>query len=483
MDLKKKNIIISLMVAMFLGAVEGTVVTTAMPTIVKDLHGFGEISLIFSVYLLTTAISTPIYGKLSDLYGRKNTLSIGIIIFMLGSALCGLSTNMTILIMFRALQGIGAGAIFTVTYTIIGDVFPIEERAKIQGWISSVWGIASLLGPFLGGFLIDTLSWHWIFYINIPFGVLSVVLLQRNMEENIKKQKNPVDFPGILILSASIIVFLYSILSIKGYNDIFSIGFLIYLIFTAALLILFYFIENKTSEPLIPFEIFNIKVTIVNIIGFLVSAILVGTDVYLPIYLQNILGFSATISGLSLASMSISWLMSSFILSKPLKKYGEKAVILFSSLLILLSTILMYTLTAKSSLVLMIIYAFIIGFGYGGALTTMTIVIQESVEKDNRGIAIASNSLIKTIAQTIGVSIFGVVFNLNITKYLNRLEITNINPNNLYNSDNTKLTISSTNISYSLNYAFHAIILIFIVLSALCCISSLVLSNSLKERK
>ncbi len=188
MNSRKRSIAAALMVAMFLGAVEGTVVTTAIPTIVKDLQGFEIISSVFSVYLLTSAITTPIYGKLSDLYGRKNMLSIGIIIFLIGSFLCGLSQTMYMLIGARAIQGIGAGAIFTVTYTIIGDVFTLEERPKIQGIISSVWGIASLVGPFLGGILIDLLSWHWIFFINLPFGIISVVLIQRNLDEVFEKK-------------------------------------------------------------------------------------------------------------------------------------------------------------------------------------------------------------------------------------------------------------------------------------------------------
>lgn len=207
MDSRKINIMIALLVAMFLGAIEGTVVTTAIPTIVKELQGFEIISSVFSVYLLTSAISTPIYGKLSDLYGRKNILSIGIIIFLIGSFLCGLSQNMYMLIICRAIQGIGAGAIFTVTYTIIGDVFTIEERPKIQGIISAVWGIASLAGPFIGGILIDILSWHWIFFINIPFGIVSVILIQRNLNESFEKKKHKIDYAGIITLSAAMLVF------------------------------------------------------------------------------------------------------------------------------------------------------------------------------------------------------------------------------------------------------------------------------------
>ena len=216
MDYRKRNILIALMVAMFLGAVEGTVVTTAIPTIVKDLQGFEIISLVFSVYLLTSAISTPIYGKLSDLYGRKNILSIGIIIFLVGSCLCGVSQTMYMLIGARAIQGVGAGAIFTVTYTIVGDVFTLEERPKVQGLIGTVWGIASLTGPFLGGILIDMLSWHWIFFINLPFGILSVILLQKNLDETFEKKKHKIDFAGIITLSIAMIIFLNIFLSAEN---------------------------------------------------------------------------------------------------------------------------------------------------------------------------------------------------------------------------------------------------------------------------
>ncbi len=207
MHIKRTNLIISLMLAMFLAAVEGTIVTMATPTIVKNLQGFELISLVFSVYLLTSAISTPIYGKLSDLYGRKNTLSIGILIFLAGSFLCGLSQSMAMLIAFRAIQGLGAGAIFTVSFTIIGDVFPIEERSRVQGGLSTVWGIATLVGPFLGGFLIDILSWHWIFFINIPFGFLSVILLQRSLKETFDKKKRNIDYAGTITFSLAMVVF------------------------------------------------------------------------------------------------------------------------------------------------------------------------------------------------------------------------------------------------------------------------------------
>lgn len=483
MDFKKKNIIAAIMVAMFLGAVEGTVVTTAMPTIVKDLNGFDKISFVFSIYLLTSAISTPIYGKLADLYGRKNTLTIGITIFLVGSALCGLSQNMNELIFLRGLQGLGAGSIFTVTYTIIGDVFPVSERTKVQGWIGSVWGIASIIGPFIGGFFIQFFTWHWIFYINIPFGILSIVLLQKNLKEDFKSKKQKADYAGIVLLSLSIIIFLYSILSIDENTNIFSMRFVLSMSTVIVLIILFCFAEKRAKDPLIPFEIFNGEINITNIISFLICAVLIGTDVYLPIYIQNILGYNAIISGISLASMSISWILSSFILSKSIPKYGERIAVLGASAIIILGTSLMYTLNDKSPLSLLIVYAFILGFGYGGVLTTTTILVQESVSYSKRGVATAANSLIKTIGQTVGAGVFGVIFNLSIVKHLNKMGIYNVKANNIYSTQNIKTNLSSNIVKFSLNGGFHSILLVFIILALMSFLFSITLKDTLKKQK
>jgi len=467
MDMKKRNIVIAIMVAMFLGAVEGTVVTTAVPTIVKELNGFELISWVFSLYLLTSAISTPIYGKLSDLFGRKNILCIGIIIFLIGSSLCGLSRSMHQLIAFRALQGLGAGAIFTVTYTIVGDVFELSERAKVQGWISSTWGIASLIGPFLGGFLIDYLSWHWIFFINIPFGILSIILLQRNLNENFKKKKHKIDFAGAAVLTIAIIVLLYGCL--LGGKNFFSI--IIALTVTAMLIIVFYLIEKKVQEPIVPFDIFTKTNIIVNIISFLASAVLIAVDVYIPLYMQNVLGFGATISGLTMAPMSVGWILSSVVLGKAIPKYGERKVIAISSLIIVISCMLLPTLNLSSPLILIIIYVFIMGFGFGGSFTTLTIVVQSSVDYSKRGAATASNSLVRTLGQTIGVSIFGSMFNLSIVKYFTNLGIKGVDPSNLYALSGINKVISLEQIKLSLNSGLHmiyaALILITVISLAL----------------
>ena len=483
MDYRKRNILIALMVAMFLGAVEGTVVTTAIPTIVKDLQGFEIISLVFSVYLLTSAISTPIYGKLSDLYGRKNILSIGIIIFLVGSCLCGLSQSMYMLIGARAIQGVGAGAIFTVTYTIVGDVFTIEERPKAQGIIGTVWGIASLAGPFLGGILIDMLSWHWIFFINLPFGILSVILLQRNLDETFEKKKHNIDFAGIITLSAAMIIFLNIFISAENISFNRNIFIVISVVITIILLLAFYKIERKAKEPIIPFDIFTNTSTIVNLVSFLASAVLIGADVYLTIYIQNVLGFNAKVSGLAMAPMSASWLIASVILGKCIGKYGEKVVIIISNVILLISTILLPTLGINSSLLLVLIYVFVMGFGFGGAFTTLTIIVQESVEYNKRGAAMATNSLLRTLGQTIGVSVFGSIFNLYIIKYFIKLGINGVDPSNLYKSSTYNTAVTNEQIKLSLNNSLHVLFIILIIISSISFILSIVMPKIASNHK
>lgn len=480
MVVKKQNLVIALMLATFLAAVEGTVVTTATPTIVKDLQGFELISLVFSVYLLTSAIATPICGKLSDLYGRKNILSIGIIIFLLGSILCGLSQSMVMLIGFRAIQGVGAGAIFTVTFTIIGDVFTLEERSKVQGSMSTVWGIASLVGPFLGGILIDMLSWHWIFFINIPFGLLAVALLQSALKEDFKRIKHNIDFAGIITLSVAMIIFLNMFLSTdtSSNRNVFNV---ISMAMTILLLVLFYRIERKAEEPIMPFDIFTKTSTIVNAISFLASAVLICLDVYLPVYIQNILGFNATVSGLALLPMSLSWLIVSFFLGRYIVKYGGKAVTLISNIVMLGGTMLLPFLGISSPLLIVIIYVFILGFGFGGVFTTLTIIVQESVEYNKRGVAVGANTLFRTLGQTIGISVFGSIFNLYITKYFVQLGIEGVDPSNLYNSSVYNHVVSGEHIKLSLNSSMHVIFVMLVLISCVSFILSIMMPTIKKQ--
>ncbi len=474
MDLNKRNITIALMVAMFIGAIEGTVVTTAIPTIVRDLSGLGLISWVFSAYFLTSSISTPVYGKLADLFGRKNILFIGIAIFLIGSCLCGFSQNMHQLIAFRALQGLGAGSIFTITYTIVGDIFSLSDRAKVQGWLNAVWGIASVIGPFAGGFLIDVLSWHWIFFINVPFGILCVILLQKYFREDVEKRKPQIDYAGMLVLSAAILILLLGVPS-GGKQALFSLTAVFILLF------LFYFIEKKAAEPIIPFAILTKNSTVINLISFLAAAVLIGADVYMPVYIQNILGLSPTVSGLSMAPMSASWLMSAFILARAIPKYGEKTVTGVAMFTLLLGGLPLLVLGLDSPLIIVIISTFIMGFGFGGCFTTMTIAIQASVKYNQRGAATGLNSLVRSLGQTIAIGIFGGVFNRNIINYFDGLGVKGVDPNTLYSLVDD-IRISLHNIAIAVQSSLHLIFQLFIVITLVCLLLSILLPSELKEK-
>jgi EmrB/QacA subfamily drug resistance transporter len=481
MSIKRTGLVVSLMLGMFLAAVEGTIVTMAMPTISKDLQGFEIMSLVFAVYLLATALSTPIYGKLADLYGRKNILSIGVIIFLIGSFLCGLSQSMVMLILFRVFQGLGAGAIFTVSFTIIGDVFSFEERAKIQGALSMVWGIASLIGPFLGGFLI--LSWHWVFFINIPFGLLSVVLLQKSLKEAFEKEKHQIDYAGTVTLSLAVV----ALLSIFLFNQDSSAYYPLFVaglgLLTLALLFAFYKIERKVKEPIIPFEIFAKTTVIVNLISLLIFAVLMGIDVYLPVYLQNILGHSPTVSGMAMLPMSVAWLIASLILGKLMLRHGGKAVILVSDAVLLTGTLLLLTLGINTSILFVPVYGFIMGIGFGGVTTALVVIIQDSSEFSKRGAAVGTNSLLRTLGQTIGVSMFGNIFNQQITKYFVEQGMESITPSNMYQAAASGNAISADQIILSLNSSIHVLFTAFIIIIFLSFILAMIMPGRKRKEK
>jgi EmrB/QacA subfamily drug resistance transporter len=471
----KNKLIIALSLAMFLAAVEGTIVTLAIPTIVGDLRGFDLISHVFSVYLLTSAIATPIYGKLSDLYGRKRTLMVGITLFLVGSALCGLAQNMTMLIAFRAVQGIGAGAIFTVPMIIVGDVFPLGERGRIQGALGMVWGIAGLLGPFLGGVLIDLLSWHWIFFINVPLGIGTLVILQTTFHEDVHHQKRHIDYPGILVLTAAMLAFLAIFVFGSESDPIISPRNGALLAISLVLLFVFYRIEKKSPEPIVPLDVLTKSSIFVNVIALLFTAMLIGIDVYTPIYLQNVKGFSPLIAGLVLLPMSISWMLVSIPLGKLILRFGGKLINAIGMGIALLSLIPLLLFTQDSPLVFIIVVVFSLGIGFGIAMTTQTMAIQDSVGFEKRGAAVAVNSLVKTLGQTIGISIFGAAFNAGILRGFDAEGITEYDLGNLYDLSVYQMGVTWDQIVDVLLGAVHIVYVIFIGIAIVCAVLSLIM--------
>lgn len=474
MDTKKRNVVIALMLVTFLAAFEGTVVSTAMPTIAENLNGYALISWVFSAYLLTSAVSTPVYGKLSDLFGRKKILSIGIIIFLIGTTLSGLSTTMLYLIISRSIQGLGAGAILTLTYTIIGDLFEVSEKAKMQGWLSTVWGIASLAGPFVGGAILFRLSWHWIFFVNIPFGLIGIYMLNANLKENVVKKKVSIDYLGVLFLTIAIVSLLFACL--ENSNKKYFISFIVITIIS---IIIFYFVENKASEPLVPFKMFTKPLILANLVCFLISMVLIAIQSYLPIYTQNVLGYDPLISGLFLAPVSLTWFLSSFILAKTIPKYGDKINIIVANIIIIIGLIAVYFLNLNNPIALLIISMLILGFGFGGIMTTAIIVAQAAVKPHDIGVSTSTTTLIRTLGQTIGVSIFGSVLNSGISSYFKNLGLGFVNPNNLDKAEKL-FHIPINEIHKGFFSGIHSIFTTLLIIAIISLILSLFIPKKLK---
>lgn len=409
----RKLVTIAMLVAILIVAIDVTIVSTAMPKVVRDLHGLSLISWVFAIYTLTTSVTTPIYGKLADLFGRKKVFIIGVILFIGGSVLSGLSQTMMQLIIFRAIQGIGAGAVMPITFTIIGDLYPGEERAKMQGLFSSVWGIAGLLGPLVGGFFVDQISWRWIFFINLPIGLVSLLLITICFHESFdKKTSHSIDYFG----AAAFTLGLSSLLSVllnAGQSFAWNSA-PVYALFTAFVIFmaLFSYLETRVDEPMLPPSLFRIPVILVsNLVTLLASSIVIAVNVYLPMWIQTILGKSATSSGLTLMPMPLAWPLGAALAGRYMYQVGSKRTAVIGTILVTLGGIWLAAMSLGSPYWYFVGIMIVIGFGMGYAMTPTTVLVQSAVGWSMRGAATASNMLMRSVGQTVGIAVFGTIFN------------------------------------------------------------------------
>ncbi|MGG1690665.1 MDR family MFS transporter [Heyndrickxia ginsengihumi] len=418
-----KVVTIALFVATFLTAIEGTIVSTAMPRIVSDLKGIEIMNWVFTIYLLTSAVTVPIFGKLSDIFGRKNIFMIGIITFLIGSTLCGISRSMDMLIICRAIQGIGAGSIMPVTNTIIADIYPHHKRAKMLGFMAAAWGIAGVLGPLIGGFFVDQLSWHWIFFINVPFGLVATIMVIISLKEHMEKRKKKIDILGAITFSIAMLSFLYA-LQKGGDTNTWSSPLIIGLfILTIIMTGIFLFIESRHEEPMIPLQLFSIRaIALSNLIGFLASAILIGINVYIPMWTQGLLGHGATVSGLMLAPMPVGWTIGSFLGGKIQLNKGTRFAFIVGLILILISECWLSTFTIDTMEWCFYIFSAISGLGFGIAMTISLVCVQSAVDSSHRGAATASNTFFRNLGQSVGSALFGTYFNATISNSLMKKE-------------------------------------------------------------
>lgn len=424
MQTNTRLVMASLMILTFLTAIEGTVVSTAMPKIVSDLQGIQLMNWVFSIYLLLSAITVPVFGKLSDLFGRKRIFFAGTLIFLLGSALCGISQTMGQLIVFRAVQGIGAGAVIPIASIIIGDIFPVEQRSKMIGLLGMMWGVSGLLGPLVGGFFVDQISWHWIFFFNLPFGFAAMLILALSFKEKFEKTKKNIDYWGAAVFAAAMFALLYALQ--RGGEDHQWTSPTVLVLFVAfiVLMLLFIYIESRVKDPMIPLKLFRVRViTLANIVAFLVSAILIGVTVYLPMWVQGVLGYSATRSGFVLTPMSLVWTIGSFLCGKLLVKRGVRFTSLAGYSLILIITLWLSLLQMDSPQFQLYLITTIQGMGFGLILTMSTVSVQSAVDWSMRGVATSSNVFFRSLGQTVGAALLGTYFNARLMTAINEKRV------------------------------------------------------------
>ncbi|MGD7043508.1 MDR family MFS transporter [Jeotgalibacillus proteolyticus] len=405
-------ILASVMLAMFVGAIEATIVSTAMPSIAADLGGFDLYSWVFSSYLLMSTVTVLIYGKLSDLYGRKPVMTFGMTLFLIGSILCGLATSMEWLIAFRFIQGIGAGAVLPIATTIVGDIYTKEERAKIQGYLSSVWGISAIMGPAIGGLLVDTIGWQFVFWVNIPLGMLSLIGLWVFLDEKVQKKKHHIDSKGAILLTAALTVLLY--LLVEGGISVgwTSLTAFVLLLAAVVLFVLFLKHEMKTEEPMMPFSIWkNRSILIANVVSLSTGILIIGISSYLPAFVTGVMEQSARVAGFTLTAMSIGWPIAAVIAGRLLIRIGYYRTSLIGGCSLVIGAVLFVLMEPSYGPWWAAISSFFVGTGMGLTTTAFIVTIQSAVPWNLRGAATAANIFMRNLGSTVGVALLGGILN------------------------------------------------------------------------
>ena len=404
---------IAVMAAMFMVAIEATIVSTAMPQIAAQLGNLRLYAWVFSAFLLAQTATTIVFGKLADMFGRKPVLLAGISIFLVGSLLCGLATSMPVLIGFRLLQGAGAGAIQPIALTIVGDLYPGNERGRVQGYLSSVWGISSVLGPLAGGLITQHLNWAWVFWINLPVGVTAMVLFLTFLKENVEKTERRVDVIGAVLFTTAIAALMTALTEIgtSSANVTIALG-----VFAVAA-VLFVVQERRVADPMLAFELWSRRpIASANAATLLSGMALIGLSAFLPMYVQGVLGRTALVAGFTLTAMSFGWPISAIVATRYLfPTIGLRGTMLAGGVLLPLGSAMMLFLAPGSSPLIAGAGSLVMGFGMGFLSTSAIVLIQGSVGWAERGAATASNIFARNLGSTFGATLLGGVLNASLT--------------------------------------------------------------------
>jgi EmrB/QacA subfamily drug resistance transporter len=469
-----------IMLSLFLASMESTVVATAMPTIVGQLGGLDHYSWVFSAYLLASTTVVPLYGKLSDIYGRRSIYAIAMVIFLIGSVLCGLAGTMTQLILARALQGIGAGGIMPLAFILIGEMFSLEQRARMQGLFSGVWGVSSIAGPLLGGFIVDQFSWHWIFYINVIPGLIAGGLVVFGWKDQARSHERPaVDYLGAFLLTVGIITLLLGLMDFGTLNS------WVLLAVSVLLFIVLWWVEIRAADPILPIPLFRDALfSTATAHGLLTGWAVFGTISFIPLFVQSVLGTNATQAGITITPMLLGWVLASIFGTRIMLKVGYRNLGLGGTALFTVGALLLLFINVNSSQTLLMIFVTMMGIGMGLAIPAFVIAVQTSVERKHLGTATSMLQFSRSIGGTLGVSVMGAALSIRLAS---NLSASGLDPNlvtELLNPSSASATVIDQGVRLAMADAVHLIFVIAFVSAVLGLISAFFAPRiELTERK
>jgi EmrB/QacA subfamily drug resistance transporter len=405
-------ILIAIMVTTGLVAIDSTILATAVPTIVKEVGGFASFPWLFSVYLLTQAVTVPIYSKLADSVGRKPVVLIGVALFLLGSVLSGFAWSMSALIAFRAVQGLGAGAVQPMAMTIVGDIYTVAERAKTQGYIASVWAVSSIIGPTLGGLFSEFLSWRWIFFVNVPLCLAAGWLLMRHLHETVARTRHTIDWLGGGLLTVSLTLLILAILEGGNAWSWASAPSITAFVAGVTLMIGFVIVERRAPEPVVPLWMLSRRIVLTtSLVSVCVGAIMIGLTSYVPSYLEALLHASPLTSGLTLAALTFGWPIAATLSGRVYLRVGFRTTVLLGSAVVVVGTVGLAATSNHPSLVAVGLGCFVVGLGLGLVAAPSLIAAQSSVAWGERAVVTGTNMFARSVGSAVGVAALGAVVN------------------------------------------------------------------------